>query len=96
MKNRSLNELRQTRDAVYVPPRSYEERMEDRKVGKGYIILDAAGNPCVTCDDISCILEARPALNAEEVKAHFLQADEAFELPNGEVIRPISRRKRPD
>jgi len=94
MKNRSLNELRQTRDAVYVQPRSYEERMEDRKVGMGYIILDAAGTPCVTCDDISCILEARPTLNAEEINAHFFNADEPLELPNGEVIRPISRRKR--
>jgi hypothetical protein len=95
MKNRTLNELRQTRDAVYVAPRSYQERMDDRKVGLGYLIVDAEGAPCVTCDDIACIVEARPTLNAEELEAHFVKGEEAFVLPNGEVIRSITRVKRP-
>ncbi len=95
MKNRTLNELRQTRDAVYVAPRSYQERMEDRKVGLGYLIVDATGAPCVTCDDIACIVEARPTLKAEELEAHFIQGEASFDLPNGEVIRTITRVKRP-
>lgn len=94
MKSRTLNELRQTRDAVYVPPRSYQERMEDRKTGLGFLILDAQGSPTVSCDDIACIVEARPTLSTAELEAHFANGQEAFALPNGEVIQPISRVKR--
>jgi hypothetical protein len=95
MKNRTLNELRQTRDAVYVPPRTYEERMEERKVSEGFLIMDAEGTPQVTCDDIACIVEARPMLNPSELKAHFEKGEKSFEIPGGEVIRTITRRKRP-
>jgi hypothetical protein len=95
MKNRSLNELRQTRDTVYVPPRSHDERMEKRKMGQGYLILDAEGAPQVTCDDIACIVEARPMVNKTELEAHFAGGASSFELPSGEVVRAITRRKRP-
>ena len=95
MKNRSLNELRQTRDAVYVPPRSHAERMEERKQGQGYLILDAEGLPQVTCDDIACIVEARPMVSTAELEAHFAGGEACFELPGGEVVRAITRRKRP-
>ena len=94
MKNRSLNELRQTRDAVYVPPRSHDERMEERKLGQGFLILDAEGTPQVTCDDIQCIVEARPMVSKSELEAHFGAGEDAFELSSGEVIRSIKRRKR--
>ena len=95
MKNRSLNELRQTRDAVYVSPRSHDERMEERKLGKGFLILDAEGAPQVTCDDIQCIVEARPMVSKAELEAHFAGGESSFELPSGEVVRAITRRKRP-
>lgn len=94
MKTRTLNELRQTRDAVYVPPTSHAERMEQRKEDKGYLILDSEGTPLVSCDDIQCIVEARPMLNPAELKTHFAQSEKAFDLPGGEVIRTINRRKR--
>lgn len=94
MKNRTLNELRQTRDSVYVAPASHEERMAERKLSKGYLILDAEGAPLVTCDDIQCIVEARPMVSPVELKAHFAEKNAAFELPNGEVIREINRRSK--
>jgi len=94
MKNRSLNELRQTRDAVYVAPLSYEERTDDCKVGLGYLIVDAKGAPCVSCDDIACVVDARPTLSFDELEAHFVKGEGAYFLPNGEVIRTISRMMR--
>jgi len=94
MKNRTLNELRQTRDSVYVPPRSYESRMEERKQATSYLILDAEGAPQVTCDDIQCIVEARPMVSSAELKAHFAEDNMSFELPSGEVVRKITRLKK--
>jgi len=95
MKNRTLNELRQTRDAVYAPPVSHMERMEQRNVAEGYLILSAEGTPQVTCDNIQCVVDARPMLNPSELKAHFAAGDGAFQLPGGEVIRTIKRLKNP-
>lgn len=94
MKTRTLNELRQTRDSVYVPPRSHEARMEQRKQAQGYLILDTEGAPQVTCDDIQCIVEARPMVSPNELRAHFEQGGMAFELPSGEVVRRIARLKK--
>ena len=34
-----MNELRQTRDAVYNPPVSHDERMNERLVGDIYVCL---------------------------------------------------------
>ena len=50
MKSRSLNELRQTRDAVYTPPVSHEQRLRARKEGLSYLVLDAEGSPEVPSD----------------------------------------------
>ena len=71
MKPRSLNELRQTRDAVYTPPTSHDQSLRDRLEGRSYLVLDAEGLPEVTCDDVQCILDVRPTLSGEEVLAHF-------------------------
>ena len=94
MKSRTLNELRQTRDAVYTPPVSHDQRLRDRKEGHSYLVLDAEGLPEVTCDDVQCILDVRPGLKGEDVLSHFDAGAEAMELPDGGSIRLVPRRKR--
>ena len=94
MKSRTLNELRQTRDAVYTPPMSHEERLKERKEGRSYIVLDAEGLPEVTCDDVQCILDVRPGLNGKDVLSHFDAGAESMALPDGGSIRLVPRRKR--
>ena len=94
MKTRSLNELRQTRDAVYTPPTSHDQRLRDRLEGRSYLVLDAEGLPEVTCDDVKCILDVRPTLSGEEVLAHFDGGATAMTLPDGGSIRVVPRRKR--
>ena len=94
MKTRSLNELRQTRDAVYTPPTSHDQSLRDRLEGRSYLVLDAEGLPEVTCDDVQCILDVRPTLSGEEVLAHFDGGATAMTLPDGGSIRVVPRRKR--
>jgi len=94
MKTRSLNELRQTRDAVYTPPTSHKQRLNQRLEGRSYLVLDAEGMPEVTCDDVQCILDVRPALKGEEILAHFEDGATAMDLPDGSSIRVVPRRKR--
>lgn len=93
MKTRTLNELRQTRDAVYTPPVSHDQRLRARKEGQSYLVLDAKGNPEVTCDDVQCILNVRPGLKGEDVLAHFDSGAESMELPDGGSIRAVPRLK---
>ena len=52
IKSRTTNELRQTRDAVYNPPVSHDERMNERLVGDIYVIL--AGKVCPQCRVTMC------------------------------------------
>ena len=94
IKSRTLNELRQTRDAVYTPPASHDERMKERLVGDIYVILDAAGNPAVACDDVACLIQARPEWSADALEAHFETGEERYTAPNGEVVHHVRRRKR--
>ena len=94
MKSRTLNELRQTRDAVYTPPVSHDQRLRDRKEGRSYLVLDAEGLPEVTCDDVQCILDVRPGLNGEEVLSHFDGGADSMSLPDGGCIRLVPRMKR--
>ena len=94
MKSRSLNELRQTRDAVYTPPVSHDQRLRDRKEGRSYLVLDAEGLPEVTCDDVQCILDVRPGMKGEDVLSHFDGGAAAMDLPDGGSIRLVPRRKR--
>jgi len=93
-KSRTLNELRQTRDAVYTPPVSHDERMKERLVGDIYVILDAEGNPAVACDDVACLIQARPEWSADALEAHFETGEERYTAPNGEVVHHVRRRKR--
>ena len=94
MKTRSLNELRQTRDAVYTPPTSHEQCLKQRLEGRSYLVLEAQGLPEVTCDDVQCILDVRPTLNGEAVLSHFDGGATAMTLPDGGSIRVVPRRKR--
>lgn len=94
IKSRTLNELRQTRDAVYTPPASHDERMKERLVGDIYVILDADGNPAVACDDVACLIQARPGWSADALEAHFETGEERYTAPNGEVVHHVRRRKR--
>jgi len=94
MKSRSLNELRQTRDAVYTPPVSHDQRLRARKEGRSYLVLDAEGLPEVTCDDVQCILDVRPGLKGEDVLSHFDGGAETMDLPDGGSIRLVPRLKR--
>jgi len=94
MKSRTLNELRQTRDAVYTPPVSHDRRLRARKEGRSYLVLDAEGLPEVTCDDVQCILDVRPGLNGEEVLSHFDGGADSMSLPDGGCIRLVPRMKR--
>ena len=48
----------------------------------------------MTCDDIQCIVEARPMVSPAELKAHFAEDNTSFELPSGEVVRKITRHKK--
>ena len=93
MKNRTLNELRQTRDAVYTPPVSHDQRLLARKEGHSYLVLDADGNPEVTCDNVQCILNVRPSLKGEDILAHFDSGAESMALPDGGSIRAVPRLK---
>ena len=88
-----MNELRQTRDAVYKAPVSHEERMSQRLVGDIYVILDADGNPAVACDDVACLIQARPEWSAESIESHFHGSQEQYVAPNGEVVHQVRRRK---
>ena len=92
-KARSMNELRQTRDAVYKAPVSHEERMNQRLVGDIYVILDADGNPAVACDDVACLIQARPEWSAESIESPFDASQEQYVAPNGEVVHHVRRRK---
>ena len=44
IKSRTMNELRQTRDAVYNLPASHDQRMNERLVGDIYVILIQKAN----------------------------------------------------
>ena len=92
-KTRTLNELRQTRDAVYTPPMSHQEKMAQRLVGDIYVIMDEDGNPAVACDDVACLIEARPEWSAQELTSHFDQHAEPFVAANGEKVHHVRRKK---
>ena len=47
-----------------------DQRLRARREGQGYLVLDAEGNPEVTCDDVQCILNVRPGLKGEDILAH--------------------------
>ena len=88
-----MNELRQTRDAVYNPPVSHDERMNERLVGDIYVILDEEGQPAVACDDVACLIQARPEWSAQAIESHFDASQEQYVAPNGEVVHQVRRRK---
>ena len=92
-KSRTLNELRQTRDAVYNPPVSHDERMNERLVGDIYVILDGEGLPAVACDDVQCLIQARPEWSEQAIESHFKASEEQYVAPNGEVVHHVRRRK---
>ena len=93
IKSRTMNELRQTRDAVYTPPVSHDERMNERLVGDIYVILDGEGLPAVACDDVQCLIQARPEWSAQAIESHFKASQEQYVAPNGEVVHHVRRRK---
>ena len=93
IKSRTMNELRQTRDAVYNPPVSHAERMNERLVGDIYVILDEEGHPAVACDDVACLVQARPEWSAQAIESHFNASEEQYIAPNGEVVHHVRRRK---
>ena len=90
---RPLNELRQTRDAGYNPPTSHQEKMAQRLVDDIYVIMDEEGNPAVACDDVACLIQARPAWSAEELTSHFDQHAEPLVAANGEKVHHVRRKK---
>lgn len=93
-KSRTLNELRQTRDTVYTAPASHEARMNERLVDDIYVILDAEGQPAVACDDVACLIQARPEWSADAIEGHFAGGEDKYVAPNGEVVHHVRRRKR--
>ena len=92
-KSRTLNELRQTRDTVYTAPASHEARMNERLVDDIYVILDAEGQPAVACDDVACLIQARPEWSAQELANHFGQHAGPFVAENGEKVHHVRRKK---
>ena len=94
IKSRTMNELRQTRDAVYNPPASHDQRMNERLVGDIYVILDSQGQPAVACDDVACLIQARPEWSSAAIESHFNTGEERYTAPNGEVVHHVRRRKR--
>ena len=93
IKSRTMNELRQNRDAVYNPPLSHDERMNERLVGDIYVIMDEDGNPAVACDDVACLIQARPEWSAQELANHFGQHAGPFVAENGEKVHHVRRKK---
>ena len=93
MKPRSLNELRQTRDAVYHPPASHQQRMDARRIGDIYVIMDDEGQPSVACDDVACLIEARPEWSEAELNEHFKKGEDVYTAPNGEEVHHVRRKK---
>jgi hypothetical protein len=92
-KTRTLNQLRQSRDAVYTPPKSHQDSMTKRLVGDIYVIMDQEGNPAVACDDVECLIQARPEWSAQELNSHFDQHSEPFVASNGEKVHQVRRKK---
>ena len=93
IKSRTMNELRQTRDAVYNPPVSHDARMTERLVDDIYVILDGEGLPAVACDDVACLIQARPEWSAQDIESHFEASQDQYVAPNGEVVHHVRRRK---
>ena len=93
IKPRSLNELRQSKDAVYTAPTSHEERLDARRQAWGYVVLDAQGAPVVSCDNMSCVIGARPELSANDLENHFGVDPSAYVLADGGSIQRVLRRK---
>ena len=92
-KTRTLNELRQSRDAVYTPPLSHQDSMTQRLVGDIYVIMNKEGNPAVACDDVECLIQARPEWSMQELTSHFDHHSEPFVAPNGEQVHQVRRKK---
>jgi len=93
IKPRSLNELRQSKDAVYTPPPSHEKRLDQRREASGYLVLDSEGLPLVSCDDVQCVIDARPELSRNAIESHFEESPSAFALKDGGSIQRVPRRK---
>lgn len=92
-KSRTMNKLRQTRDAVCNPPVSHGEGMNERLGGDIYVILDEEGLPAVACDDAQCLIQARPEWSAQAIESHFKASQEQYVAPNGEIVHHVRRRK---
>jgi hypothetical protein len=92
-KTRTLNELRQSRDAVYTPPLSHQDSMTQRLVGDIYVIMNKEGNPAVACDEVECLIQARPEWSMQELTSHFDHHSEPFVAPNGEQVHQVRRKK---
>ena len=93
IKPRSLNELRQSKDAVYTAPSSHGERLDARRQAWGYVVLDAQGTPVVSCDNMSCVIDARPELSANDLENHFGSDPSAYVLEDGGSIQRVPRKK---
>ena len=90
-KSRTLNELRQTRDAVCNPPVSRGEGMNERLVGDIYVILDEEGLPAVACDDAQCLIQAHPEWSEQAIESHFKASQEQYVAPKGEIVHHVRR-----
>ena len=89
-KSRTLNELRQTRDAVYT---LLFPTTNVTFVGDIYVILDSR----VTRSGLrrrGLFDSARPKWSADALEAHFETGEERYTAPNGEVVHHVRRRKR--
>ena len=67
--------------------------MTKRLVGDIYVIMDQEGNPAVACDDVDCLIQARPERSAQELNSHLDQHSEPFLASNGERVHQVQRKK---
>ena len=72
---------------------SHQEKMAQRLVDDIYVIMDEDGNPAVACDDVTCLIQARPEWSAQELTRHFGQHAEPFLAASGEKVHHVRRKK---
>ena len=67
--------------------------MDQQLVDDIYVIMDEEGNPAMACDDVACLVQARPEWSGQELNSQFDQHSKPFVAANGEKVHHVRRKK---